>query len=160
MKRGSTIILQFAVVVAGIAILALCYGATYMVTTTWNYNPNHHVIMLVMLGGLYVTAIPFYIALYQAMKLLGYIASNRAFSELSIKALKKIMYCAIATFVFCTLIGLPFFYYWADMDDAPGLILIGMAIAGGAFISAVLASILIRLLKDAIEVKSENDLTI
>lgn len=160
MKRSSTIILRLAVIVAGIAILALCYGGTWTVTTAWDSNPNHNAIMTAMLGGLYITAIPFYIALYQAMKLLGYIDSNRAFSELSVEALKKIMYCAIATFVVCMLGGLPFFYYWANMTNSPGLMIIGMAIDGGAFVSAVLASILKRLLQDAIEVKSENDLTI
>ena len=46
------------------------------------------------------------------------------------------------------------------MDDAPGLIIIGMAIAGGAFVVAVFASVLKRLLQDAVNVKSENDLTI
>ncbi|MDR3050774.1 MAG: DUF2975 domain-containing protein [Oscillospiraceae bacterium] len=160
MKHSSTIILRLAVIAAEITILALCYGGTWAVTTAWDSNSSHHVIMTVMLGGLYLTAIPFFIAIYQAMKLLGYIDCNRAFSGLSVEALQKIKFCAIATFVVCTLGGLPAFYYWADMADAPGLMIIGMAIDGGAFVSAVLASILKRLLQDAIEVKSENDLTI
>lgn len=160
MKRCSIIILRLAVIVAGVAILALCYGGTWAVTTAWDSNPNHHAVMGAMLGGLYLTVIPFYIMLYQTMKLLSYIDSNRAFSELSVEALKKIMICAIATFAVCMLGGLPFLYYWAEMDDAPGLIIIGMAIAGGAFVVVVFASVLKRLLQDAINVKSENDLTI
>jgi hypothetical protein len=131
-----------------------------MVVTAWNSDPTFHARMIVMLGGLYFTALPFLFALYQAMKLLGYIDSNQAFSKLSVAALKKIRSSAFITLAVCTLGGLPFFYYWANVDDAPGLIIIGLAMDGGAFISAVFASVLKRLLQDAIEVKSENDLTI
>ena len=44
---------------------------------------------------MYVSVIPFFVALYQAFKLLSYIDKNQAFSELSVKALKNIKYCAI-----------------------------------------------------------------
>ncbi|MGZ7238410.1 DUF2975 domain-containing protein, partial [Streptococcus pyogenes] len=66
---------------------------------------------------LYGTAIPFYFALYQAFKLLSYIDKNKAFSELSVIALKKIKYCAI---LICSLhvLGLLLFYFVADKDDA------------------------------------------
>ncbi len=48
----------------------------------------------------------------------------------------------------------------AKKDDAPGLVIIGMAIAGVAFIIFVFASVLNRLLQDVIAMKTENDLTI
>jgi aromatic ring-opening dioxygenase catalytic subunit (LigB family) len=44
--------------------------------------------------------------------------------------------------------------------NSPGLVVIGMAIAGVAFVIFVFASVLNRLLHDAIALKSENDLTI
>lgn len=160
MKRFSIIVLRLAVVAAGLAILALCFGGTWVVVAVWEADQAHRIIMSVMLGGLYLSAIPFCIALHHTMKLLGYIDSERAFSQLSVEALEKIRRCAIAAFAACTLGGLPFFYYWAETDDAPGLIIIGLAIAGGVFVGAILASIIKRLLQDAIEVKAENDLTI
>ncbi|MDM5326781.1 helix-turn-helix domain-containing protein [Neobacillus sp. CF12] len=45
---------------------------------------------------MYVSAIPFYFALYQAFTLLSYIDKNKAFSEISVKALKKIKNYAAA----------------------------------------------------------------
>ena len=108
---------------------------------------------------MYVSAIPFFVALYQAFKLLSYIDKNKAFSELSVKALKNIKYCAI------TISGLyvaviPFFYIIAEVDDAPGLILIGMVFIFASFVIAVFAAVLQRLLQDAIDIKSENDLIV
>lgn len=76
---------------------------------------------------LYAAAIPFYFALYQAYKLIGYIDKNKAFSELSVRVLKIIKYCAtIISSLF--VVGMPLFYLIAEKDDAPGIILIGMAL--------------------------------
>lgn len=151
MKRFLTIILRCGVLAAGIAALAICGGLTWWIISGWASNPNHHVIMTVLLAGLYLGVIPFFIALYQAMKLLGYIDTNRAFSEISIKALKVITRCTGAIFITCSLVGLPFFYYWAELDDAPGLVLIGLAISGIAFIVTVCASLLKILLQEALD---------
>jgi hypothetical protein len=108
---------------------------------------------------MYVSAIPFFIALYQAFKLLSYIDKNKAFSEISVKALKNIKYCAI-TISGLYVVGMPFFYILAELDDAPGVILIGMLFIFASMVIAVFAAVLQRLLQEAIDIKSENDLTI
>ncbi len=75
------------------------------------------------------------------------------------KALIKIKYCAIlisSVYV----VGMPLIYYAAEVDDAPGLILIGMVIIFASFVVAVFAAVLQKLLKNAIDIKSENDLTV
>ncbi|MDR4346565.1 DUF2975 domain-containing protein, partial [Bacillus anthracis] len=108
---------------------------------------------------LYATAIPYYFALYQTFKLLNYIDKNNAFSELSVKALKNIKYSALAISVLYVL-GMPLFYLVAERDDAPGIIVIGMIIIFASMVIAVFAAVLQRLLKDAIDIKSENDLTV
>lgn len=109
--------------------------------------------------NLYATAIPYYFALYQTFKLLNYIDKNNAFSELSVKALKNIKYSALAISVLYVL-GMPLFYLVAERDDAPGIIVIGMIIIFASMVIAVFAAVLQRLLKDAIDIKSENDLTV
>ncbi|KYD20832.1 hypothetical protein B4135_0249 [Caldibacillus debilis] len=108
---------------------------------------------------MYLSAIPFFFALYQAFKLLNYIDRNEAFSELSVQALKKIKYCAIAISILYVP-GLPFFYIAAELEDAPGIVLIGLGIIFASTIIAVFAALLQKLLKAAIDIKSENDLTI
>ena len=54
---------------------------------------------------------------------------------------------------------MPLFYLVAERDDAPGII-IGMIIIFASMVIAVFAAVLQRLLKDAIDIKSENDLTV
>jgi Protein of unknown function (DUF2975) len=106
-----------------------------------------------------VSAVPFYMALYQALKLLRYIDYNEAFSELSVVALKKIRNYGLTISGLYT-IALPLLYVIAEWDDAPALILIGLVIAGASFVVAVFAALLKRLLQEAIDIKKENDLTV
>ena len=108
---------------------------------------------------MYVSVIPFFGAFYQAFKLLSYIDKNQAFSELSVKALKNIKLCAI-TFSGLYLIILPFVFFVAELDDAPGLVIIGMVPIFASMVIAVFAAVLQKLLKEAIDIKSENDLIV
>lgn len=160
MKRASTIFLKLAVVLMGFPVLALCiFLVPEIAEFASELYPNWPYIKYLVFIDLYATAIPFYFALYQAFKLLNYIDKNKAFSELSVKALKNIKYCAIAISSLYVA-GMPLFYLVAEMDDAPGIIIIGMAMVFASLVVAVFAAVLQMLLKNAIELKSENDLTI
>lgn len=160
MNRMSTLFLKIAVILIGIPILALCI---FLVPEIANYSaellPNIAYIKYLVFIYLYVTAIPFYFALYQAFKLLSYIDKNKAFSGLSVRALKKIKYCAVTISIFYAA-GMPVFYLIADIDDAPGIIVIGLVIIFASMVIAVFAAVLQKLLKEAIDIKSENDLTV
>ncbi|MEK3810996.1 DUF2975 domain-containing protein [Bacillus sp. FSL R7-0685] len=160
MNRMSTIFLKMALVLIGIPILALCI---FLVPKIANYSaelfPNIAYIKYLVFIYLYVTAIPFYFALYQAFKLLSYIDKNKAFSGLSVRALKNIKYCAVTISIFYVA-GMPVFYLIAEIDDAPGIIVIGLVIIFASMVIAVFAAVLQKLLKEAIDIKSENDLTV
>ncbi|UPG79700.1 DUF2975 domain-containing protein [Bacillus subtilis] len=160
MNRMSTIFLKIALVLIGIPILALCI---FLVPKIANYSaelfPNIAYIKYLVFIYLYVTAIPFYFALYQAFKLLSYIDKNKAFSGLSVRALKNIKYCAVTISIFYAA-GMPVFYLMAKIDDAPGIIVIGLVIIFASMVIAVFAAVLQKLLKEAIDIKSENDLTV
>ncbi|MFC4559728.1 DUF2975 domain-containing protein [Virgibacillus kekensis] len=163
MKRGSTLFLKLAVIFIGLPVLALCiFLLPQIATEAFTHAQEGSELAYVVFGILfvmYVSTIPFYFALYQSFKLLGYIDKKQAFSELSVKALKKIKNCAITISGFYTL-ALPLVFMVAQWDDAPGLVLIGMVIVGASMVIAVFAAVLQRLLKDAIDIKSENDLTV
>ncbi|PWI61887.1 DUF2975 domain-containing protein [Bacillus subtilis] len=152
--------LKIALVLIGIPILALCI---FLVPKIANYSaelfPNIAYIKYLVFIYLYVTAIPFYFALYQAFKLLSYIDKNKAFSGLSVRALKNIKYCAVTISIFYAA-GMPVFYLMAEIDDAPGIIVIGLVIIFASMVIAVFAAVLQKLLKEAIDIKSENDLTV
>ena len=160
MKRGTTLFLKVAVILIGIPVLALCI---FLVPEVANFAaelyPDHTYLKYLVVIDLYATAIPFYFALYQAIKLLNYIDKNKAFSELSVRVLKNIKYCAIIISSLYV-VGMPLFYLMAEKDDAPGIIIIGMVMIIASMVIAVFAAVLQRLLNEAIDIKSENDLTV
>lgn len=158
MKRGSTLFLRMALVFIAIPVLALgIFGLTWL--PQHPFNPSYDHILYPIVIGMYVSVIPFFGALYQAFKLLNYIDKNEAFSELSVKALQKIKFCAL-TFSGLYVVVLPFVFMVAELDDAPGLVIVGMVPVFASLVIAVFAAVLQRLLKEAIDIKSENDLTV
>jgi DUF2975 family protein len=152
--RGSTLILRGTVIFIGLVVLGLCVFALpagIMSDKTGLYRW--------ILLGLYIPAVPFFFALYQAMKLLSYIDKNRAFSKLSVNALMYIKYCAIIITALFTA-GMPYIYYVADRDDAPGVVAIGLVIIGASFVIATFSGVMQKLVETAVAIKSENDLTV
>lgn len=158
-QRGSTTFLKVIIFLAGIAVLALCiFLVPHIANFAGKLYPNiacmKYLIFIVMYGA----AVPFYFALYQAFNLLRYIDESTAFSELSVKALKNIKCCGI-TISGLYVLGSPLFYFIARKVDPP-IGLIGLIIIFASLIIVVFATILQQLLQEAINIKSENDLTI
>lgn len=60
----------------------------------------------------------------------------------------------------CYAVGIPYLFHVAQLDDAPGLGLIALAFASSPLVVATFAAVLEKLLQSAINIKSENDLTI
>ncbi len=94
MKR-ETLFLKIVVFLIGIPVLALLCWLPWIANEAADQYREFAYLKYPVLIGIYVTAIAYFGALYQALRLLSYIDKNKAFSELSVKALKKIKYCAI-----------------------------------------------------------------
>ena len=155
-----TLFLKAVVVLLGVPVLALCiFLVPEMGKLAAQMFPEFPVIKYLVWLVLYASAVPYYIALYQAFNLLRYIDGNVAFSELSVKALKTIKVCAVAICALHVLI-LSLFYYYAKLDDAPGVVIIGCFVPFASAVIAVFAAVLQKLLRHAIEIKLENDLTV
>ncbi|PGL51556.1 hypothetical protein CN914_06705 [Bacillus thuringiensis] len=140
-------------------MLALCIFlvpemANFVANLYPNIAPIKYLVFIVMYGA----AVSFYVALYQAFNLLQYIDENTAFSELSVKWLKNIKRCAV-TISGLYVLGLPLFHFIAKKMEPP-IGLVGLIIIFASFVSAVFTAILQRLLQEAINIKSENDLTV
>lgn len=158
MKLGTTHFLKLAVFLMGIPVLALCiYGVYDLISNP--VNPDYAHVLYPIVIGVYLSVIPFFVALVQAFKLLRYIDKNQAFSQVSVNALKIIKFCAIIISVLYAVI-LPFVFPAAQLDDAPGLVIVGMVPILASLVIAVFAAVLQRLLQEAINIKSENDLTV
>ncbi|TVY11349.1 DUF2975 domain-containing protein [Paenibacillus cremeus] len=159
MREVTTLFLKIAVFVIGLAVLALCiFLVPHIANFAAELYPNMASMKYLVFILMYGAAVPFYFALYQAFNLLRYIDGNAAFSELSVKALKNIKRCA---FIISGLyvVGLPLFHLIAKKVDPP-IGLIGLIIIFASSVIAIFAAILQRLLQEAINIKSENDLTV
>ncbi|MFY3791442.1 DUF2975 domain-containing protein [Ureibacillus sp. MALMAid1270] len=158
MKIGSTLFLKIALFIMGIPVVVLGgVGIVYLINNPANAQYAHILYPIVI--ALYLSVIPYLVALYQSFRLLTLIDYNNAFSQMSVNALKVIKFCAL-TFSGIYVIVIPFVYFLAQIEDAPGLIIMGMVPIFASLVISVFAAVLQRLLQEAINIKSENDLTV
>ncbi|MDW0110542.1 DUF2975 domain-containing protein [Sporosarcina aquimarina] len=159
MKR-ETLFLKVTLVIMALPILALCIFVVPQIAEFFaELVPNWAFLRYPFLVGLYAAALIYFAALYQTMKLLTYIDKDTAFSEASVSVLKNIKLCAILIGTLFVLF-MPLIFLMGDADDAPGVIVIGIGILFGSVVIAVFAAVLQKLLHNAIDIKSENDLTV
>lgn len=158
MKKISTIFLKGAIILLALPVLS---GGIMGLVLLMNYpaNPDFAPILYPIIIGLYLSAIPYFIALYQSFNLINYIDKDVSFSELSNHSLNKIKWCAMIISGLYVLI-LPFIADLAQMDDAPGLILMALVPIFASLVITVFAALLQRIFKEARDIKSENDLTV
>lgn len=158
MKRGSLLFLKVTIFLLGLIILLLAiFWLPWLAHLSAELNPEYAYLQYPVLIGIYITALPFFTALYQSLKLLNYIEHGDAFSSPSVFSLKRIKYCAIAINILY-LIGM----FLLVLQNAlhPGVAMIGLTISFASATIAVFAGVLEQLLKNALEIKSENDLTV
>jgi hypothetical protein len=137
----------------GLAIVGVCI---IILGVSLSGNAGMYLpVMIVM----FVAAMPFFCGLYQAIKLLSYIEKGVAFSELSVKAIKTLKDCALTISVLYSA-AMPVIVYVADKDDAPGVVAIGLVFVFAPVVVAVFSSVLEKVLQNAIDIKSDNDLTV
>jgi hypothetical protein len=145
--------LRIVIILFGLAVLLLCTLVlpAGIMSDSGDYRP--------ILIGMYVPAIPFFIGLHQGLKLLNHIDNNKVFSEASVKALKTIKYCALTVSALYAL-GMPYIFYVADKDDAPGVVAIGFIFIFASLAVGAAAGVFQNLLQNVLNIKSENELTV
>lgn len=158
MKRSSILFLQAAVaVVAVIALVVLLIEPHFEgrnVDATWTQiyfgDP--------FLAYAYAGSIPFFAALRQAFKALDLAGSSQAFSQATLKSLRIIRNCALAM-IGVVVAGVAMLLSNAN-EDRPPLIAMGVIGVFCASVAAAAAATLERVVRKAVELKSENDLTV
>ncbi|HRN70436.1 MAG TPA: DUF2975 domain-containing protein [Candidatus Woesebacteria bacterium] len=108
---------------------------------------------------IYIASIPFFVGLYQAFKLLNLIDANKAFSQGAINTLKNMKYASLSLIGFIIL-ALFFIRFFAHGDDPAGPTGLGIIVIFAVGIIGTAAAVFQRLLQNAIDIKSENDLTV
>jgi hypothetical protein len=159
MNRSSTLFLLIVIVLIGIGALALLLweprieGRNVNATNFEIYFQDPFLVLV------YVGSIPFFIALYQAFKVLGYVRQNKMFSQEAVQALQIIKYCALAIIGFVVVEEIIILLNRGNEDIAGGVFM-GILISFGSIVIAAAALMFERILQNAVDIKSENDLTV
>ena len=159
MKRISIVFLQAAIVLIGIVALAILIWLPLIEGRAADLDLFSIYSDPFILYG-YAASIAFFVALYKAFKLLGYIGQNKVFSLSSVKALKSIKYCAIVLSILIVMAGAYIRIFHSKEDDPVGFLAICIVTTFVSIVAAAAAAIFEKVLQNAIAMKSENDLTI
>lgn len=158
MKRGSVIFLQAVIVLLGIGALAVMLWEPHV------EGRNAHATLFqiyftdLFLAYAYLASIPFFMALYQAFKVLGYVSQNRTFSQETVNSLRTIKYCAMAIIGFVAVSVV--FMAFGDGEDRPAGLFMRILIGFPSIVIATATAIFERVLQNAVDLKAENDLTV
>jgi hypothetical protein len=159
MKEASTVFLRIVIVLVGIGVLA----AILRFPQTEGRAAHLSLIEVYLDPGVaygYTASIPFFVALYQAFRVLGYAARNEAFSERSLRDVRTIKHCAMLLIGF-SVVGVVYLSVAIrGQDDIAGGVALGVFTAFGSIVVAAAAAVFERLLQNAADMKSENDLTV
>src|SRR6478672_4546740 len=154
MKRIPTLFLQAVIVLIGLVVLAALIGLPLTEGRATNLDLfNIYADPFILYG--YASSIAFFVALYKAFKLLGYIEQNKVFSSNSVRALKSIKYCAIIVSVLIVTAALYIKIAHHKDDDPAGFLAICIVTTFVSIIVATAAAIFEKSFQNALNLKAE-----
>ena len=158
MNRGSTIFLRVVISLIAIGALAVCiFPLPRMFAREAAKTPDTAYLVYFFLGGAYVLAIPFFFGLYQTFKLLSYIDGDKAFTELSVRALRHIKYSAITAGILMVAgIAAIMVLSAGTGEDIAGVVMVGLIMTLASSVVAAVAAVLQKQVQKAIAIKSER----
>lgn len=162
MKKSSTIFLQVVIVAIGIGVLTFMLWEPHLEGVNASATSLREIYFDdPFLAYVYISSIAFFTALYQAFKLLTYVRQNKVFSLASVKALRTIKYCSLIT---AGLIVAADAYLMIMArqtgEDAAGAVMLGIIATFISLVIATASAVFEKLLQNAVDIKSENDLTV
>jgi hypothetical protein len=160
MKRGLTIFLQLVIVLIGIGVLAALLWEPQVEGRNVHATQFEIYFKDPFLAYIYLAFVPFFVSVYQAFKILEYARQNEIFLPRSVRALRIIKYCALTTAIFILGAEAYLFIFMRGKDDIAGGVAMGAFIILVSAIIATAAAVFERILQNAVDVKSENDLTV
>jgi hypothetical protein len=160
-KQSSTLFLQAVIILIGVGALAL------MLLEPQLEGRNAHATFFQIylndpfLAYAYIASVAFFVALFQAFKLLGYIGQNKVFSQAAVNTLMVIKYCAFITAGAIVAADI-YIRITADSskDDPAGAMMLGIVATFVSVVIGAAAAVFGRTLQSAVDIKSENDLTV
>ncbi|MCR8852461.1 DUF2975 domain-containing protein [Lysinibacillus sp. FSL R7-0073] len=160
-QQGTTFFLKIVLILMAIPVCAV--GIIWlpgMVQRDAAAHPETAYLSYLFFIYTYTLCIPYLMALYQAYRLLTNIDQNKAFSDSSVRVLKKIKQCAMTIVLFLlTGITLSMILFYGK-EDMTGIIMMALISIFVSSTIAIFAAVLHRLLQKTVELQSENELTV
>lgn len=151
-----TIFLQAVIVFIGIAALALILWEPHIEGRNAQATLFEIYFNDPFLAFAYVASIPLFVGLFQGFKVVGLIGQDRAFSQVTVKALRTIKLCMLAIIGFGVLGEI--FLFLNESDDRAGGVFIGILITLVAAVIATTAAMFERIFHDVVVSENENGL--
>lgn len=155
MKKSLITFFQAVIVLIGISTLVFILWEPHLEGRNANAAFSQVYFNDPFLAYAYIASILFFIALYQAFKVLKYIKENKTFSPETLKALRTIKYCLMA-FIGCVIIGLIIIVLNRGDDDAAGGVFMGGLVIFGSAVIAIAAAMYERTLQRSGKMKPET----
>jgi len=160
MKRSSTVFLQIVIVLIGISALALMLWEPHLEGRSVDATLFEIYFKDPFLACAYTASIAFFLALYQAFRLLGYIGQDKIFSLHSVKALRTIKYCVLSLVGFIAVAEAYLVIVIRSRDDIAGGVAVGLVLMFIFAVTGTAAGVFEKTLQKAVDIKSEHDLTV
>lgn len=159
MKKISTIFLQAVIVLVGIVALFLLIWLPQTEGRAVNLDLISIYTDPFILYG-YGMSVVFFIAMYNAFRLLGYIRQGIIFTTKAVNIVRNIKLCAVVIAVLVVFSALYIKIFHNPADDPAGFMSLSALIILASAVIATVAAIFQNLLQKAVKMKSENDLTV
>ena len=158
-KRSSTIFLQVVIVLIGLGTLALILWEPHIEGRNVHATNMEIYFEDPFLAYAYIASLCFFVALYKAFQILGYVRQNKSFSQATVNAFRTIKQCALVFIAFVVVAEVYLFIVRPD-DDIAGGVAIGLVLIFTTAVTATAAALFEKLLQNVVDIKSENDLTV
>jgi len=159
MKKIPTVFLQAVLVLIGVVAIVLL--VTFPLTE--GRAKNLDIVSIYadpFILYAYGASIAFFTALYNAFRLLGYIGQNRVFSHPAVRTLTNIKRCALLLGLLIVGAGVFIRLNHSQGDDPAGFLAMCIVTTFASIVVATAAAVFERILQNAVDMKTENDLTV
>jgi hypothetical protein len=146
-RRSAARFLQVVIVLIGIVALALMLWEPHLEGRNAHATTFEIYFKDPFLAYAYLASIAFFAALFQAYKLLGFIAQDRAYSPDAVKALRTIKRCAIALVAMIAAAVAYLILAVRGKDDIAGGVAIGLSMILLSAVAGTLAAVFERRLR-------------
>ena len=156
MKKISILFLQAVILLIGIVALVIMIRFPLTEGRAENLDLFSIYFDPFILFG-YAASTAFFVALYKAFKLLGYIGQDKLFSLNSVRTLRSIKYCAIILSILIVMAGLYIRIFHNKDEDPAGFLAMCIVTTFVSIVVATAAAVFEKKLQKGMDIISENE---